>query len=154
MQAAIRGHQGMVETLLARGADINAPDHRGWTALMYCARKAQHEVLVCLLAQGADVTARNNHGKIAEELAEAFETKKLFRVSQGSQAVLCVGHGSGCQGEILSFSSCLSACRGAWSAASPCHLSCSTGEDHGRCAAAGLAGVHNTFVRVAVLGRR
>ena len=55
----------MVKLLLAHGAKVNLQTKDGSTALMYSAGSFQTEELNNLLAAGADVNARDNDGKTA-----------------------------------------------------------------------------------------
>jgi ankyrin repeat protein len=55
-----------VQAVIASGADVNAQDRSGWTALMYAAaRNPDPEVTAVLLGAGADVKARNKNGMTA-----------------------------------------------------------------------------------------
>jgi len=62
----------MVEMLLAAGADVNAKDNHGFTALM---RSNESEIVEMLLAAGADVNAKNNHGETALIMASSYDAK-------------------------------------------------------------------------------
>lgn len=55
VEAASAGDLDAVAQALAAGADMNATDREGRTALVYAAGKAHQEVLDLLLAKGADV---------------------------------------------------------------------------------------------------
>jgi len=52
-----------VKELLANGADVNARDTYGWTALMHASNLSYPEIVRVLLAKGADVNARGKRGK-------------------------------------------------------------------------------------------
>jgi ankyrin repeat protein len=57
--------------LLERGADVNARDHDGETALMMAASGGSPEIVQALLDKGADVNAKfTATGKTALTLAE------------------------------------------------------------------------------------
>lgn len=59
------GHVSRVNTLLTRGADPNAKDSVGRTALMYAAQKGNVAIVKTLLANRADVNARSNRRETA-----------------------------------------------------------------------------------------
>ncbi len=54
MTASRTGRLGPVKALLARGADVNAREHKGQTALMWAAADGHVEVVDALLEAGAD----------------------------------------------------------------------------------------------------
>ena len=62
MAAACAGRTDTVQTLLDRGARVNAKGWLGRTALMWAARKGHTDGVQTLLAHGADVNAKNNYG--------------------------------------------------------------------------------------------
>lgn len=53
-EAVLSGDAGRVRLLLAEGADINATNRAGFTALMLAARNVQDQIVDILLAEGAD----------------------------------------------------------------------------------------------------
>lgn len=63
--AARRGEFDIVDMLIARGADIDARDERGRTALMDAALKKDAAMLAGLLARGADVHQKDYNGQTA-----------------------------------------------------------------------------------------
>jgi hypothetical protein len=69
-KAAEKGDVAKVHELLAKGADVNAKDENGVTALMIGAEKGHAEIVQGLLEAGADVKAQDNHGATAAMLAE------------------------------------------------------------------------------------
>lgn len=70
--AALAGRgAGRISTvLLARGADVDAPDAGGHTALHHAAFHDDVGLVNAILAHGADATARNRDGKTALAIAE------------------------------------------------------------------------------------
>ena len=53
IDAAKDGDLVKVKELIAAGADVNAKDDDGWTALMYAAEKGYTEIIEILKAAGA-----------------------------------------------------------------------------------------------------
>lgn len=58
--AAERGEAGKVRDLLVQGAEINAQDARGRTAIMAATHKNQVDVVRALVEWGADINLRDN----------------------------------------------------------------------------------------------
>lgn len=54
-----------VEMLLSGGADVNAKNRDGWTALMWASWYGHKDVVSLLLANGADVNAKDSNGRTA-----------------------------------------------------------------------------------------
>ena len=73
MLAAKKGDITKIEDLLYSGAEINAKDDEGWTALMYASRfQANPDVTRLLLLKGADRGVKNNYGLTSLLLAAAY----------------------------------------------------------------------------------
>ncbi|WP_407428998.1 ankyrin repeat domain-containing protein [Treponema sp.] len=73
MQAAKSGDIALIENLLYSGAEINAKDDDGWTALMYAARFQKNpDVTRLLLYKGADRTIKNKYGLTSLQLAAGY----------------------------------------------------------------------------------
>jgi ankyrin repeat protein len=66
-----------VKRLLAKGADVNAKDRDGSTALMIASSLDKPEVVQLLLDEGADVNARNKNGLTALMLASKQGYRKV-----------------------------------------------------------------------------
>ncbi|MBI4823896.1 MAG: ankyrin repeat domain-containing protein [Nitrospirae bacterium] len=64
-RAAEKGDINKVKSLLQHGADVNAKDNNGNTALMYAAVGGHTEIVQTLLNKGANVNAKNNFGNTA-----------------------------------------------------------------------------------------
>lgn len=62
MYASQEGYLGVVQALLAKGADVNAKNNDGRTALIFASLKGQLEIVQAFLAKGADVNAKVNYG--------------------------------------------------------------------------------------------
>ena len=71
MLAAFRGNAAAVINLLERGAEVNARDKDGDTALMFAAYKGRALVVALLLQYGANVYARARNGWTAKKAAQA-----------------------------------------------------------------------------------
>jgi ankyrin repeat protein len=63
--AAYYGDLSEVKRLLAAGAQVNAQDKNGITALMAAALEGHREIVELLLANGAGVNAKTNDGETA-----------------------------------------------------------------------------------------
>lgn len=63
------GNRELIQILIDQGADINAPGHRGETALMAAASRANLALVTLLLDQGAQVDAMSHDGDTALCLA-------------------------------------------------------------------------------------
>ena len=71
MLAAFRGNTAAVINLLERGADVNARDVDGDTALMFAAHGGHALVVALLLQYGANVYARARNGWTAKKAAQS-----------------------------------------------------------------------------------
>src|SRR5437660_1580397 len=69
-KAAQDGDLQAVKDLLAKGADVNAKDDKGKTALLWAAPARDNpEMMRLLIAKGADVNAKDNDGETALMIA-------------------------------------------------------------------------------------
>lgn len=59
--AVMKGHKGIVELLLAQGADVNAKSRSGYTPLYKAAEHGHLKIVKVLLARGADPDAKDRH---------------------------------------------------------------------------------------------
>lgn len=81
LRAAREGNADTVKALLSSpGADVNATDERGSTALLEAARYGHDDVARALIAAGANIKARDHEGKTALMLAVAGGHDDVVRV--------------------------------------------------------------------------
>jgi ankyrin repeat protein len=60
--AAEEGHEAVVKLLLEKGAELEAKDSSGWTALIWAAEKGHEAVVKLLLKKGAKLEANSSFG--------------------------------------------------------------------------------------------
>jgi len=72
LKAAGDGQKEMVKALLEAGAEVNARDNDGWTALHVAAGRGRTEVVKALLEAGADVNATDGGGWTARHWAAGY----------------------------------------------------------------------------------
>ena len=63
MEAANNGHTQIVQALIRAGADVNAQDEHGYTALMLATWAQDTQIVQSLLNANADVTIESNFGE-------------------------------------------------------------------------------------------
>jgi cytohesin len=80
--AAWGGHKEIVELLIAKGADVNAPQNGGWTPLHCAAGKGHKEIAELLITAGADVNAKDTDNDTPLDEADG-ETADLLRKHGG-----------------------------------------------------------------------
>jgi ankyrin repeat protein len=80
MRAALDGQAKIVKALLKDGADVNAKDHEGRTALMFAAINSHRTTVKILLDQGADVNARAKDGGTALMLAACGDAIEIVQM--------------------------------------------------------------------------
>jgi ankyrin repeat protein len=67
-----------VKMLLAKGADVNAKDDYGYTALIWAAYLDYSDIVQILLEHGAKVNIKNNHGESPLLLAVKICSSKYY----------------------------------------------------------------------------
>lgn len=77
MIATCRKYRRIAEILIANGADVNARDSSGWTALMYASRDGNIEIINLLVENGADTNIKDNYGRTAIMIASEYEKKDV-----------------------------------------------------------------------------
>jgi ankyrin repeat protein len=95
MEAADAGHDTIVVTLLAQGAETNARTQSGRTALMEAADSGRDTIVETLLAQGAEVNLQDQSGRTALMEAADFYSTNQSRASKRDRIVqLLLGRGA------------------------------------------------------------
>lgn len=73
MTAIKNGNDWEIRSLLKSGADVNAKDNEGWSALMYAIRYQNNLEFVNILIQnGADVNSKNKYGSTPLQIAACY----------------------------------------------------------------------------------
>ncbi len=62
MKIAQYGHTHLVKNFIGKGADVNAKNRNGYTALMYAAEYDHTEMVACLIAYEANLDEQNVYG--------------------------------------------------------------------------------------------
>ncbi len=80
-----------IKMLIENGADVNATDAEGRTALMYCIELALYEKLLKLLIQKSNVNTKDHYGNTALHYGAAKEDTTLLKIllKRGADPNLC-----------------------------------------------------------------
>src|SRR5215813_4254987 len=96
-EAAMRGDQALVQTLLQQKADVNAAQPDGTTALHWAAYRDDMEMALALLKAGANVKAQTRLGAVTPlHLAATNGSAKMleFLLKAGADVNLANGNGT------------------------------------------------------------
>lgn len=85
MAAAGRKDSETVKALVAAGAEVNAKDEDGRTALMEAADRDNSESVKILISAGAEVNAKDKEGRTALMRTHKPNCKKLLREAGASE---------------------------------------------------------------------
>lgn len=77
MEASLHGHRGVVELLIAEGANVNGKNANGNTALHFAAPGGHEAIVRTLLAHGADKMAENTDGEKPIDRAAKSGQKRI-----------------------------------------------------------------------------
>lgn len=83
--ASFAGHAGLVDTLLAAGADINARSTNGSTVVMMAAREGHADLAKRLLEAGANPALKNDYGEDAVAWAMRHSHYAIARTFTGAE---------------------------------------------------------------------
>jgi len=86
MLAAGMGRIEAVNTLLARGADVNAKSPGGYTALMAAALNDHRDVVVALLKHSADINAKDVGNQTALKYATSKRNNDVAQILKNAGA--------------------------------------------------------------------
>jgi ankyrin repeat protein len=79
LDASRDGHLNSVKKLLEAGADVNAKDDYGDTALIGASKNGHTQIVKELIKEGADASAKNDNGYTALTLASMWGHIKVVR---------------------------------------------------------------------------
>ena len=86
-KAATIGNKELVESLIQQGADVNAQNKEGATALMLAAGKGNKDIAELLIQHGANVNIRSNENVSALDLALYFKHYDIADLLQKHGAI-------------------------------------------------------------------
>jgi ankyrin repeat protein len=90
MLASIAGYIDVVKLLIDKGANVNAKNNNGWTALMLVSQIAHQmshiDLIELLIDKGADVNAKSNDGWTALKLAKKIRHSTVVQILRNAGA--------------------------------------------------------------------
>jgi ankyrin repeat protein len=78
-QAADFGHTEIIRYLVSKGAQVNAKDNFGNSALLNALYENHTDAVKELLKAGADASVKGPDGRSCKEIADKAEIKALFK---------------------------------------------------------------------------
>lgn len=93
MIAASRGDTGEARRLIEAGAEVNAADIFGNTALLYAARGGHADVVQLLLRNGADIRIKNKQGDGCLDAAKIRAHEKVLTILRTAELMLSIRAG-------------------------------------------------------------
>ncbi|MGA2138465.1 MAG: ankyrin repeat domain-containing protein [Verrucomicrobiia bacterium] len=78
--AAQKGDLAALNNALARGADANAANSDGMTALMFAVQQGSEDCVQTLISRGANLEARREDGQTAATLAQRANRFQILRL--------------------------------------------------------------------------
>jgi ankyrin repeat protein len=80
IESAQKGDIAGVNALLNKGADVNAKDKDGWTALMEASNNGHTEIVKALIDKGANINAKDKNGRTALMWASLFGNTEIVKM--------------------------------------------------------------------------
>ena len=84
LASAFNNNPGIIKALIRDGADVNARNDQGWTALMSALANeanSNSQIIKILIEAGADVKAKNNRGITARDLAKRKQNIEIQKLA-------------------------------------------------------------------------